>query len=108
MLIFSESLGIGKPYSLYSLQLDTGKAESLPQPDLHLGGNSQFDLHPTDNKLLISSPNEQQWEGFYQLDLDTQQLTLLFELNAYICCGIWSHNDEHVVIMGEHSAREIM
>ncbi|AIY67480.1 winged helix-turn-helix domain-containing protein [Pseudoalteromonas piratica] len=108
VLIFSESPGMGKPYSLYSLHLDAGKTQWLPQPDLHLGGNSQFDLHPTDNKILISSPNEQQWEGFYQLDLDTQQLTLLFELNAYICCGIWSHDGEHVVMMGEHPAREIV
>jgi DNA-binding winged helix-turn-helix (wHTH) protein/Tol biopolymer transport system component len=108
VLIFSESPSMGKPYSLYTLHLDTGKKKWLPQPDLHLGGNSQFDLHPTENKLLISSPNEQQWEGFYQLDLDTQQLTLLFELNAYICCGIWSHDGEHVVMMGEHPASEIV
>lgn len=108
ILVFSESAGMGKPYSLYSLNLESGETQWLPQPALHLGGNSQFDLHPTENKLLISSPNEQQWEGFYQLDLETQKLRLLFELNAYICCGIWSHDGEHVVLMGEHPAREIV
>lgn len=108
LLIYSESPGIGKPYSLYSLELSSSKIQWLPQPDLHLGGNSQFDLHPTENKLLISSPNDQQWEGFYQLDLESQQLSLLFELNAYICCGVWSHDGEHVVLMGEHPAREIV
>lgn len=107
-LIFAESPGMGQPYSLYSLNLQTGKTQWLPQPDIHLAGNNQFDVHPTMNKLLISSPDEQQWEGFYQLDLETQQLSLLFQLNAYICCGIWSHDGEHVVLMGEHPAREIV
>ena len=108
LVIFSESAKIGQPYSLYSLEVDSGKTQWLPQPDLHLGGNSQFDLHPTENKLLISSPNEQQYEGFYQLDLDTQQLDLLFNQNAYICCGIWSHDGNHIVLMGEHPAHEIV
>lgn len=108
ILIYSESPGMGKPYSIYSLEVDTGKTKWLPQPDLHLGGNSQFDIHPTENKLLISSPDEEQWEGFYQLDLDNQKLSLLFKLNAYICCGIWAHDGEHVVMMGEHPAREIV
>lgn len=108
MLIFSESPGMGKPYSLYSLELDSGSTQWLPQPDIHLGGNNQFDMHPTQNKLLISSPDEQQWEGFYQLDLETQHLSLLFKLNAYICCGIWAHDGEHIVMMGEHPAHEIV
>ncbi|WP_299074103.1 winged helix-turn-helix domain-containing protein [uncultured Paraglaciecola sp.] len=108
LLIFSESPEVGKPYSLYSLDLESNKTQWLPQPDIHIGGNNQFDVHPTQNKLLISSPDEQQWEGFYQLDLDTQRLRSLFKLNAYICCGIWSHDGEHVVLMGEHPAREII
>jgi DNA-binding winged helix-turn-helix (wHTH) protein/Tol biopolymer transport system component len=107
-LIFSESAQTGQPYSLYSLDRKTGKTQWLVQPDTHLGGNSQFDIHPRQNKVLISSPNEQQWEEFYQLDLDTQQLRLLFKLNAYICCGIWSHDGEHIVLMGEHPAHEIV
>lgn len=107
LLVFSESQSRGTPYSLYSLSLDKGQTQWLPQPDIHIGGNSQFDLHPTVNKLLISSPDEQQYEGFYQLDLTTNKLDLLFKLNAYICCGIWSHDGEHVVLMGEHPAREI-
>lgn len=108
VVVFAESPGQGKPYSLYRLMIDTGEIQWLPQPELHLGGNSQFDLHPFENKLLISSPDENQWEGFYQLDMDSQELTLLFRLNAYICCGIWSHDGEHVVLMGEHPAREII
>ncbi|WP_371373403.1 winged helix-turn-helix domain-containing protein [Thalassotalea aquiviva] len=108
LLVFAQSSEPGGPYSLYSLDLDSGKTQWLPQPELHLGGNSQFDLHPTDNKLLISSPDKQQWEGFYQLDLDTQELSLLFRLNAYICCGIWSHDGDHVVLMGDHPAHEIV
>jgi len=108
LLIFAESQAQGMPYSLYSLSLDDNTTQWLPQPDIHLAGNNQFDIHPTENKVLISSPDKQRWEGFYQLDLETQQLSLLFKLNAYICCGIWSHDGQHVVLMGEHPARDIV
>ena len=108
LLIFAESQAQGRPYSLYSLSLDDNTTQWLPQPDIHLAGNNQFDIHPTENKLLISSPDKRQWEGFYQLDLETQQLSLLFKLDAYICCGIWSHDGRHIVLMGEHPARDIV
>lgn len=107
-LIYAENNGVGTPYSLFSLDLKTGKQKRLSQPDIFLGGNSQFDLHPSKNTLLISSPDQQQWEGFYQLDLDTDKLTLLFKLNAYVCCAIWSHDGDHVVMMGEHPAHDLI
>ncbi|WP_019028666.1 winged helix-turn-helix domain-containing protein [Colwellia piezophila] len=107
-LIYSESNGGDTPYSLFELNLTTDKTKRLNQPKLFLGGNSQFDLHPTENKLLISSPDEQQWEGFYSLDLDSEQLILLFKQDAYICCGIWSHDGKRVVLMGEHPAYQLL
>lgn len=107
-LVYSESAGGNSPYSMYEISLSTGKKKRLNQPELHIGGNSQFDLHPTDNKLLISSPDKQQWEGFYSLDLDSGQLELLFEQDAYICCGIWSHQGDRVVLMGEHPAYQLL
>ena len=106
-VIYSENIGGASPYSLFELNLDTGIKRRLNQPELYLGGNSQFDLHPTENKLLISSPNKQQWEGFYSLDLQTNQLELLFSLDSYICCAIWSHDGRRVVMMGEHPAYEL-
>ena len=63
---------------------------------------------PVKNKLLISSPDKQQWEGFYSLDLETNELKLLFKQDAYICCGIWEHSGERVVLMGEHPANELV
>ena len=57
---------------------------------------------------MISSPDKQQWEGFYSLDLKNNLLTLLFKQNAYICCGIWSHSGERVVLMGEHPAHQLL
>ncbi|MFC0350364.1 winged helix-turn-helix domain-containing protein [Undibacterium danionis] len=107
-LIYAESEGRNLPYSLFELQLQTGKKRRLPQPELVIGGNSQFDLHPTQNKLLISSPDKQQWEGFYELNLDTDQLKLLFKLDAYICCGIWSQQGDRVILMGEHPANQLL
>lgn len=107
-LIYTENAGGNTPYSLYEINIATGKRKRLNQPELFLGGNSQFDLHPSENKLLISSPDKQQWEGFYSLDLESQKLTLLFKQDAYICCGIWSHDGEHVVLMGEHPAYQLL
>jgi len=107
-LVFSESEKLNAPYSLFEINIVTQKKKRLNQPELFLGGNSQFDLHPTENKLLISSPDKQQWEGFYFLDLDTDQLTLLFKQDAYICCGIWNHDGDRVVLMGEHPAHKLL
>ncbi|MCL1049436.1 winged helix-turn-helix domain-containing protein [Shewanella abyssi] len=107
-LIYSESEGGSAPYSLFEINLTAAKTKRLNQPELFLGGNSQFDLHPTENKLLISSPDEQQWEGFYSLDLASNTLSLLFKQDAYICCGIWDHDGDRVVLMGEHPAHQLL
>ena len=107
-LVFSESEGRNKPFSLFELNLASGDKRRLNQPEIFIGGNSQFDLHPTENKLLISSPDKQQWEGFYSLDLESDQLELLFKQDAYICCGIWDHSGERVVLMGEHPAYQLV
>ena len=107
-LIYSESEGGNSPYSLFEINVSNHKKKRLKQPEIFLGGNSQFDMHPTENKLLISSPDKQQWEGFYSLDLATQQLTLLFKQDAYICCGIWDHDGSRVVLMGKHPAHQLL
>lgn len=98
----------GTPYTLFEMNLTTGAKRRLNQPQQFVAGNNQFDLHPTENKLLISSPDKQQWEGYYSLDLDTNELTLLFKQDAFICCGIWDHSGERVVLMGEHPAYQIV
>lgn len=107
-LVYSESSGDNMAYVLYEINLETGNKKRLNQPDIYLGGNSQFDVHPFDNKLLISSPDKQQWEGFYSLDLDTDELQLLFKQDAYICCGIWSHSGDRVVLMGDYPAYQLI
>lgn len=107
-LIYTEAEGPDAPYSLFELNRKTGEKRRLAQPELVIGGNSQFDLHPTLNKLLISSPDKQQWEGFYELNLDTDELKLLFKLDAYICCGIWSQQGDRVILMGEHPAYQLL
>jgi DNA-binding winged helix-turn-helix (wHTH) protein/Tol biopolymer transport system component len=107
-LIYAENNGPGTAYSLFKLDIQSGQKLRLNQPQQVLAGNNQFDLHPGENKLLISSPDEQQWEGFYQLDLDNDELSLLFKQDAYICCGIWSHDGKRVVLMGEHPAYQLV
>jgi DNA-binding winged helix-turn-helix (wHTH) protein/Tol biopolymer transport system component len=105
-VVYTES--DNSPYTLFELNLATGVKRRLNQPEQFIGGNSQFDLHPTKNTLLISSPDKQQWEGYYSLDLETDELTLLFKQDAYICCGIWDHSGKRVVLMGEHPAYQLV
>lgn len=107
-LIYAENNGPGTTYSLFKLDIQSGQKLKLQQPQQFLAGNNQFDLHPSENKLLISSPDQQQWEGFYMLDLNNNELSLLFKQDAYICCGIWSHDGKRVVLMGEHPAYQLV
>lgn len=106
--IYAENSGENQPFSIFELNANTGDVRRLPQPELMLGGNSQFDLHPTENKLLISSPNFQQWLEMYSLDLTNDELRHLFELREYTCCAIWDHSGKRVVIQGEHPAQELI
>ena len=108
LLIYTENSGRNTPFVLFEMNLASGAKRKVNQPEIFLGGNSQFDLHPTENKLLISSPDKQIWEGFYSLDLNTDELVLLFKQDAYICCGIWDHTGERVVLMGEHPAFQLV
>jgi Tol biopolymer transport system component len=107
-LIFTERTATDSPYVLFGFDLTTGQKRRLNQPALILGGNASFDLHPTQNKLLVSSVDEQMWEGFYAINLDTDELKLLFKLDSYICCGIWDHSGKRVVLMGEHPAVQLI
>jgi transcriptional activator of cad operon len=107
-LIYAENSGATQPFSIFELNVNTGDVRRLPQPELVLGGNSQFDLHPTENKLLISSPNPQQWLEMYSLDVTNNELRHLFELREYTCCAIWDHSGTRVVIQGEHPAQELI
>jgi transcriptional activator of cad operon len=107
-LIYAETLGSRLPFSIFELNVNTEDTRRLPQPELVLGGNSQFDIHPTENKLLISSPNYQQWLDVYSLDLTNDELHHLFELREYSCCAIWDHSGKRVVIQGEHPAQELI
>lgn len=107
-LIYAETSGANLPFSIFKLNVNTGAVRRLPQPELMLGGNSQFDLHPTENKLLISSPNSQQWLNIFSLDMTHDELHPLFELREYICCAIWDHTGKRVVIQGEYPAQELI
>lgn len=107
-LIYAESKGRYQPYEIFLLDLDTAEKKRLQQPPLVKGGNGEFNLHPTKNLLLVSSPDEQQWLVFYKLNIDQDELTYMFKLNEYLCCAIWSHDADRVVVMGEHPAYQIV
>ena len=108
LLVYSERAAANAPYELFAFELASGKKRKLNQPPLVLAGNVSFDLHPTQNKLLVSSVDEQMWERFYSVDLATDALELLFKLDSYICCGIWDHSGKRVVLMGEHPAVQLI
>lgn len=108
LLVYTERAAADAPYELFAFELATGNKRKLNQPALILAGNVSFDLHPTQNKLLVSSVDEQMWERFYSLDLATDTLELLFKLDSYICCGIWDHSGKRIVLMGEHPAVQLI
>lgn len=107
-LVYAESKGRYQPYEMFLLDLDSGEKKRLQQPPLVKGGNGEFNLHPSKNHLLVSSPDEQQWLVFYRLDLDEDKLSFMFKLNEYLCCAIWSHQGDRAVVMGEHPAYQIV
>lgn len=107
-LVFAEITGDNKRYQLFEINLQNNHVVKLKQPPPLMAGNTQFDVHPSENKLLISSPNQQQWMEFSVLDVDNNELTMLFKKDAYICCGIWSHDGQHVVLMGEHPSKQLL
>jgi len=107
-VIYAETSKAGPPYSIFELDTVNSKTRRLRQPDRFLAGNTQFDLHPVRNELLISSPNEAQWLEIYRLNLETDELSLLFSLDEYVCCAIWSTTGDRVVMIGEHPAYELI
>ncbi|KZN47462.1 winged helix-turn-helix domain-containing protein [Pseudoalteromonas luteoviolacea] len=107
-LIYTENTGPNTPYSIYELNLTTSVSKRLPQPELNIQGNFQFDLHPQNNEVLISSPNDRQWLGLYSLDLSTNQLSALFKLNKYACCAIWNHKGDGIILVGEPPSEQLL
>ncbi|WP_395373625.1 winged helix-turn-helix domain-containing protein [Marinicella sp. W31] len=103
-VIYSEKAQPQSPYFLFIMNLKTAEKRKLKQPDAFLAGNSEFDLHPYENKLLISAPNEQQWLAFWQLDMDTNELKYLFNKNEHLCCAIWNHQGDKIITMSPHPA----
>ncbi|MCK0068103.1 winged helix-turn-helix domain-containing protein [Kordiimonas laminariae] len=107
-LLYAEASEVGPPYSIYELTLPAGTSRRVSQPELILGGNTQFDLHPTEDKLLISSPDAEQWLAFFTLDLQRDKLTQMFRLNEYMCCAIWNLRGDRVIVIGEHPAYDLI
>lgn len=107
-LIFAEATAAGPLYSIFELDLDSFTVRRLPQPPLVLGGNTQFDLHPTRDALLITSPDAAQQLAFYDLNLTNDKLTHLFSLDEYVCCAIWDGDGERIVLIGEHPSYQLI
>ena len=96
------------PYLLYQLDIPGRQLTKLNQPEAYLAGHTEFDLHPFENKLVISSPDASQNLWFYGLDLDSGKLDTLFSRTDYTCCGIWAHDGEHIVILGPYPASSLV
>jgi transcriptional activator of cad operon len=107
-IIYAERLSVDQPYYIYSMDLTDSSKVKLRQPEAIKAGNSEFNLHPFENKLLISSPDQQQWLTFYELDLDTNELKFLFNKNQYLCCAIWNHQGNKIITMGHHPAYSLI
>ncbi|MBU1437888.1 MAG: winged helix-turn-helix domain-containing protein [Gammaproteobacteria bacterium] len=96
-LIYSESQGQGTAYQLYLKNLTTGEIKKPAQPPLFLAGNAEFDLHPTQDQLLIASPDKAQQLAYYLLDLPSNTLRHLFNKKDWLCCPIWDQQGRTVL-----------
>ncbi|AOT08182.1 winged helix-turn-helix domain-containing protein [Pseudoalteromonas luteoviolacea] len=105
LLIFNEAAYPGGPFYLFSLQLSTGVKTRLAQPLTGLGGYSQFDLHPTKNKLLISAIDSQFSTGLYVIDIENHTFEHLFNNEGG---AVWGHSGEQLVLLGGYPGNEIV
>lgn len=99
-IIFADAPEPSGVYTIRILNLVDGSIRTPVQPPQFLAANSEFDLHPTANKLLVASPDKSQQLAFYVVDLDTDSLQFLYALNAYACCPIWNHSGTRVLMVG--------
>jgi transcriptional activator of cad operon len=107
-IIYSEKQTGDKPYHIFTMDLGSGARRKLNQPPTFNAGHLVFDLHPSQNKLLLSTPDEQQWHAFFEIDLGTNQFSYLFSKDEYICCAIYNNQGDKVVVMGTHPAYDFV
>lgn len=107
-IIYSEKQTGNKPYHIFTMDLDSGARRKLNQPPTINAGHAVFDLHPSQNKLLLSTPDEQQWHAFFEIDLSSNQFSYLFSKDEYICCAIYNNQGDKVVVMGTHPAYDLV
>ncbi len=107
-IVFSEIDASRQHFSIYVKQLDTEQIEKIKQPPIFLAGNREFDLHPTENKLLIASPDQTQNLAFYVSDLDAGTLNKKFSMEGFICCPVWGHQGDKIIMTGALPAYTIV
>ncbi|TMO61814.1 hypothetical protein CWC18_10885 [Pseudoalteromonas aurantia] len=107
-IVYSERRTPEHPYLLYVMDLHSGYKKQLNQPPPFNAGHIFFDLHPTEDKLLLSTPDEQQWHAFYLLDLEESISTYLFKKDEYICCAIFNHSGNKIVVMGPYPNQSLV
>lgn len=101
-IVYSEKKVGNQPYLLYSLDLESDYKKKLNQPPTYNAGHIFFDLHPSEDKVLLSTPDAEQWHAFYLIDLKESILTYLFKKDEYICCAIFDHTGSKIVVMGPY------
>jgi len=101
-IVYSERKASNQPYLLYTLDIQSGHKKKLNQPPTYNAGHVFFDLHPSEDKVLLSTPDAEQWHAFYLLDLKESTLTYLFKKDEYICCAIFDHTGNKIVVMGPY------
>jgi DNA-binding winged helix-turn-helix (wHTH) protein len=107
-IVYSERRTPEQPYLLYALDIQSGYKQKLNQPSPFNAGHIFFDLHPNEDKLLLSTPDEQQWHAFYLLDLKESTSTYLFKKDEYICCAIFNHAGNKIVVMGPYPNQSLV
>ena len=98
-LFFAERINNAHPYYLYHINIDNGDKLKLVQPTAYFAGHREFDLHPNENKLLLSTPTAEQNIAFFELNWDNNSLHHLFTKDGYLCCAIYTHSGKNMLVL---------
>lgn len=99
-IIFSEAPDPNGVFRIRVKDLETEEIRDATQPPQYLAAHREFDLHPTEDRLLVASPDERQRLAFYIVDLESDSFRHLYSIDAYMCCPIWDARGKGILMTG--------
>lgn len=107
-LFFTKRDSQFSPYNIQELNIVTGHIKRVNQPHATGKGNHHLDLSDDGKRLLILSDERPGTTSFYQLELQTNKLSLLTTLEYFVNKAIWAHQPNAIVHQGPHPSSQLL